>query len=193
VLIHALDLAKVRLADTVAVLGAGPIGLLAVKLARLSGAVRVFATDVVPERIAAARVFGATDVADARATDPAAWIKGETAGRGVDVSIECAGAPETPAQAVDAVRPGGRVVLVGIPSDDRIDLPAAPARRKGVTIKLCRRMKHTYPRALALVQAGLVDLAPLVTHRFPLDRTAEALDLLDGGRDGALKAVIELP
>jgi L-iditol 2-dehydrogenase len=191
VLIHALDLAKVRLADTIAVLGAGPIGLLAIRLARLSGAVRIFATDVVPGRVAAARAFGADEAVDARATDVPSWLKERTGGRGVHVALECAGAPETPGQAVAAVRPGGRIVLVGIPSDDRIDLAAAPARRKGVTIKLCRRMKHTYPRALSLVEAGLVDLAPLVTHRFPLVRTADAFDLLDRGAGGVLKAMVE--
>jgi L-iditol 2-dehydrogenase len=191
VLIHAVDLAKIRLADTVAVLGAGPIGLLAIKLAKLSGAVRVFATEVVPERMAAARAFGADAVADPRETDPARWLRERTGGRGVDVAIECAGAPETPSQAVDAVRPGGTVVLVGIPGDDRIDLPAAPARRKGVTIKLCRRMKHTYPRALALVEAGLVDLSGLATHRFALAQAPQAFRLLDHGEGGVLKAMIE--
>lgn len=189
VLIHAMDLAKVRLADTVAVLGSGPIGLLAIHLARLSGASRVLATDVLPERVAAAREFGASAVADAWQVDIAAWVKAETGGRGVDVAIECAGAPETPAQAVAAVRPGGCVVLVGIPEDDRIELAAAPARRKGVTIKLCRRMKHTYPRAIALVQAGMVDLHRLVTHRYPLAQTAAAFASLDHGA-GSLKVMV---
>ncbi|MGH2353979.1 MAG: zinc-dependent alcohol dehydrogenase [Chloroflexota bacterium] len=192
VLIHACDLAKIKLADTVAVLGAGPIGLLAVTLAKLSGAAKVIATDVIPERIAAAQAFGADAAADARQVDLGRWIREQTSGRGVDVAIECAGAPETPGQAVDAVRAGGRVVLVGIPSDDRIDLAAAPARRKGVTIKLCRRMKHAYPRALALVRAGMVDLEHLATHHFPLDRTPEAFECLDRGEGGVLKAMVEV-
>lgn len=191
VLIHALDLAKIRLADTVAVLGAGPIGLLAISLAKLSGAACVFATDVVPERVAAARKFGADEAIDARHQDPARWLWEVTRGRGVDVVLECAGASDTPSQAVDAVRPGGRVVLVGIPSDDHIALAAAPARRKGVTLKLCRRMKHTYPRALALAQAGMIDLSQLVTHRFRLEQVPEAFSVLADGPGGALKAVIE--
>lgn len=190
VLIHAVDLARVRLADTVVVLGAGPIGLLAIRLARLSGAVRVFATDVVPARIAAARAFGADDAADARSIDVGPWVRERTGGTGADVVLECAGAPETPRQAMEAVRAGGRVVLVGIPEDDRIDLSAASARRKGVTIKLCRRMKHTYPRALALVTSGMIDLGALATHHFPLSQTADAFDLVTRAGDGVLKAMV---
>ena len=205
--IHALDLAKVRLADTVAVLGTGTIGLLAVKLAKLSGAVRVFATDLVPARLAAARTFGADEVilaaaphtphssdatGNVAAGDPVTRIRALTGGRGVDVVIECAGAAETPRQAIEMVRPGGSVVLVGIPEDDRTEFPAGAARRKGVTIKLSRRMKHVYPRAMALVDAGLVDLPHLVSHRFPLAQTPDAFALLDRPEAGVVKAVIEV-
>ncbi len=189
--IHATDLARIRLADTVAVLGAGPIGLLAIRCAVLSGAVRVFATDLRPERVAAARDFGASETADAAATDVARWLHERTGGRGVDVVLECAGAAQTFAQAVEVVRPGGTVVLVGIPDDDRIAFGAAAARRKGVTIKLCRRMKHTYRRAIALAQAGLVDLPKLVSHRYPLDRVGEAFAALDRG-DAVIKAMVML-
>jgi L-iditol 2-dehydrogenase len=191
--IHALDLAKIRLADTIAVLGCGTIGLIAAKLARLSGAVRVFATDLLPARLAAARDFAnATDVFDASADDPVARIRELTGGRGVDVAIECAGADETPRQAVELVRPGGTVVLVGIPEDDRTEFPAGAARRKGVTIKLSRRMKHVYPRAMALAEAGLIDLPHLVSHRFRLAQTPQAFALLDAPEAGVVKAVIEL-
>ncbi len=188
--IHALDLAKLRLADTVAVLGAGTIGLLAIRLARLSGAARVFATDLLPARLAAARAFGAHDALDVSREDPVRAIRALTGRRGVDVVIECAGAEQTPGQAVELVRPGGTVVLVGIPSDDRTAFPASQARRKGVTIKLARRMKHVYHRAIALVEAGMIDLSPLVTHRFPLTKTPDAFAALDRG-DGIVKVVVE--
>jgi L-iditol 2-dehydrogenase len=192
VAIHAVDLAKVRLADTVAVLGAGPIGLLAIRLARLSGAVRVFATDVRPDRLAAAVTYGAQEVADARETDPGPWLRGLTGGRGVDVAIECAGAPSAVAQAVEAVRPGGTVVAVGIPPDDRVGFGAAAARRRGVTLKFCRRMKHIYRRAMALVEAGMVDLPSLVSRRFSLTELPLAFEALDRGEPGLVKALIEV-
>ena len=78
------------------------------------------------------------------------------------------------ARAIDAARPGARIILAGIPSSDRTEFIASVARRKGLTIKLVRRMKHVYPRAIALVASGLVDVRSVVTHTFPLEQTAEA-------------------
>ena len=192
VAIHALDLAKVRLADTVAVLGTGSIGLLVVRLARLSGAAAVYATDVRPDRLAVALIQGAHAAAVAAATDAVDWLRRQTGGRGVDVAIECAGVPEVVAQAVEAVRPGGTVVAVGIPPDDTVAFGAAAARRKGVTLKFSRRMKHVYRRAMALVAAGMVDLPSLVTHRFPLTDFPQAMAALDRGDPGLIKAVIDV-
>ena len=76
--------------------------------------------------------------------------------------------------AVESVRPGARVVLAGIPAEERTSFVAATARRKGLTLALARRMKHTYPRAIRLVQSGQLDLASVVTHRFPLEQGAAA-------------------
>jgi L-iditol 2-dehydrogenase len=86
-------------------------------------------------------------------------------------------------------RPGARVVLAGIPAGDHTAFSASTARRKGLTLVLVRRMGEVYPRAIRLVQAGKVDLAPLVTHRFPLDRTADAFETAVA-REG-LKVVVE--
>ena len=88
------------------------------------------------------------------------------------------------------VRPGGHVVLVGIPADDRLVLSHAVARRKGLTLRFARRMKHTYPRALALVASGRVDLRPLLTHHFALEAAAEAFRVADTYAEGALKVTI---
>jgi L-iditol 2-dehydrogenase len=191
VCMHAVNLGHVRLADRVAVLGVGPIGLLIVRLARLSGAVEVFAADRNPARLAAARALGADAAIDVRTEDPVAAILKLTHGRGVDVAFEAAGALETPQQAVEVLRPGGTVVLVGICPEDRIPLTATAPRRKGVTIKLSRRMKHVYPRAIALAQAGVVDLKSIVSHRYPLERTAEAFEQLASGPGEALKVIVE--
>jgi L-iditol 2-dehydrogenase len=192
VAIHAVDLAKIRLAQRVAVLGSGPIGLLVARLAKLSGAVEVYATDLQPARLDAARAIGVDAAIDARSVDPVAAIRELTHGRGVDVAFEVAGALETPQHAVDALKPGGTVVVVGICADDRIPLKHTAARRKGVTIKLCRRMKHVYPRAIDLVTHGMVNLTPLVTHRYPLEQAACAFEDAASGQAGVVKAVVEL-
>ncbi len=107
----------------------------------------------------------------------------------VDLAFECAGETAAVEDAIRAVIPGGRVVLVGIPDDDRTSFTASVARRKGLTIKLSRRMKNTYPRAIRLVESSLVDVRSLVTHRFPLERILEAFDVAK--RRVGLKVIVE--
>ncbi|MCS7060705.1 MAG: zinc-binding dehydrogenase, partial [Anaerolineae bacterium] len=152
--------------------GCGPIGLLILQLARAAGATRLYATETLPHRIEAARAFGAhvfpADGEEAKA------ILSETGKRGVDVAIETAGVNAAVESAISAVKPGGTVVLVGIPSDDSTTFTASTARRKGVTIRLSRRMKRTYPRAIALVEQGMVDVRSIVTAQFPLSEAAQA-------------------
>jgi L-iditol 2-dehydrogenase len=113
-----------------------------------------------------------------------------TNNRGVDVAFEAAGENDAVETAIETVKPGGTVVLIGIPSDDLTTFRASTARRKGVTIKLCRRMKFTYPRAIELVESGLVDVRSLVTHRFALDESREAFMAAEK-RDG-IKIVLEI-
>jgi L-iditol 2-dehydrogenase len=117
-------------------------------------------------------------------------IRAATNGRGVDVAFEAAGAQAAIDDAFAAVRSGGKVILAGIPDDDRTFFSASVARRKGLTIKLVRRMKHTYPRAIELVSKGLVDVRSLVTHRFPLEQASEAFRVAE--RREGLKVIIEV-
>jgi len=188
--LHALSLARVEPGRSVAILGAGPIGLMLAMLCRAAGATVIIVTEPVPHRRAAALGLGATAVLVPAEAPAGAAIRGLTDGRGVDVAFEAAGAPETPAEAVEAVRAGGHVILVGIPADDRVVLSHAVARRKGLTLRFARRAKHTYPRAIALVARGLVNLRPLFTQQFPLGAAAEAFRVADTYSDGALKVTI---
>jgi L-iditol 2-dehydrogenase len=174
VAIHTVDLGKVRAGMRVGVFGCGPIGLLVMQVALLAGASEARITEPLAHRRAAALARGARE-----------WKPGDE----VDVAFECAGENAAVEDAIDAVRPGGRVVLGGIPDDDRTAFQASVARRKGLTIKLVRRMKHTYPRAIQLVADGLVDVRTLVTHRFPLERTADAFGVLEK-REG-MKVIVE--
>jgi L-iditol 2-dehydrogenase len=190
--LHTVDLAHLKPGQTVAVLGAGPIGLFTAAVARAAGAGAVYVT----EPLAYRRQFALDTIADAALdpgeTDVVAEIVRLTGGRGVDVAFEAAGAPETPDQAAGVVCPGGKVVVAGIPSDDLMTLTASTVRRKGLTIKLVRRMKHTYPRAIRLVQRGMVDVRPLATHLLPLERIVEAFEMVAAYQDGVLRAVIQV-
>jgi L-iditol 2-dehydrogenase len=173
VAVHALDLAHVRLASTVAVVGCGPIGLIAVQLARQAGATVVVAVEPLAHRREMAATMGATFAVSPDEAGPAVALASH--GAGVDVAIEFAGTDAALAVAIDAVRPGARVVLGGIPGGDRTTFGASAARRKGLTLVLVRRMKEVYARGIALVATGAVDVGGLVSDRRPLDEAAEAM------------------
>jgi len=184
VAIHALDLGHVRLGASVAVVGCGPIGLLLTVVLRAAGVGSVAAFDPLPHRLEAAARLGADVV-----TDPVRVTRRDLADEGVDVAFEMAGTSEAVQLAMAMVRPGGRVVLGGIPSDDRTTFQASVARRKGLTIAMVRRMNEVYPRAINLAAEKRVDLARLVTHRFPLEKAPEAFAA--AAQRVGLKVIIE--
>jgi len=190
--LHTVRLAKLQPGDTIAILGCGPIGLLTLEVARISGARAAYVTDLVPARLALAEKLGATAMYRAGDGDPVEWVMEQTGGRGVDVAFEAAWADETVAQAAMMARRGGKVIMIGIPREDVATFPAHSARRKGLTIKYVRRMKHTYPRAIAMVDDGLIDVDSLVTHRFNLDEVMDAYPLVASHEDGVVKVVIEV-
>jgi len=194
VALHAVDLGQLKVAETAAVLGCGPVGLLLLRLAALSGVAAVYGFDLYPWRVDKARSWGATEALRVEPeADPAAAVYEATGGRGVDVVFEAAWSDESVALAAEMVRPDGRLVLVGIPGDDRLVLKHSTARRKGLTILMSRRMKHTYPRAISLAAAGRIDLDDLVSHHFPLAKAPEAFALGERYAEGVHKIVIDLP
>jgi len=174
VAIHAVDLAHLRAGMSVGVFGCGPIGLLVIQMARLAGATNIYVTEPLPHRLDAALALGAVE-----------WTPGQT----VDVAFEVAGENDAVEDALAAVMPGGCVILAGIPATDRTSFSASVARRKGLTIKLVRRMKFTYPRTIAMVASGKVEVRSLVTHTFPLERAAEAFRTAE--RREGLKVIVE--
>jgi L-iditol 2-dehydrogenase len=192
VAIHAVDLAHLKPGQTVAVLGAGPIGLLTAAVARVAGAGQILMTEPLDFRREFALEYCADEVFDPGSEDVVSAILEATSGRGVDVAFEAAGASETPEHAARVTRPGGKVIVIGIPSDNQMLMSASNVRRKGLTIKLVRRMKHTYPRAIAMVHSGMIDILPLATHHYPLDQIKEAFELVATYGDGVLRVMIEV-
>jgi L-iditol 2-dehydrogenase len=184
--LHAIELGHFRPGMSAGVYGCGPIGLLLIAALRAMGARDIVATEPLAHRRAAAEAMGATSVwpVDEDGTSV------EAVGRTVDVAFETAGEDGAIATAVSAVRLGGRVVLAGIPPSDSSTFQASMARRKGLSLVLSRRMKaHHLARAIALVEAGLVRLAPVISATYPLDRGNEAFISL-ARRDG-LKVVVD--
>jgi L-iditol 2-dehydrogenase len=119
-------------------------------------------------------------------------IRERVGGDGVDVAFEAAGSESATTQAVEAVRPGGTLVLIGYWKTDQVTLPGIQAMRKGLTIRFVRRMKHTFPRALELVRQGLVNLPALISHEFPFHEITDAFARAEKRSPDILKAVVTL-
>ena len=192
VALHSVDLGHLPFGGTASVVGCGPIGLLLIGVLKAAGASSVLAIEPLAHRREAAARYGADLAAAAGSFGESSAGHGlmrELTGSGVDVAFEAAGTDSGIRLAVESVRPGGRVVLAGIPGDDVIRFRASAARRKGLTIAMVRRMNEAYPRAIGLAARGAVDLASLVTGRAGLGEAAEAFG--DAARRSGLKVIIE--
>jgi len=192
VAIHSVDLGHLPFGGTASVIGCGPIGLLLIGVLKAAGASSVLAVEPLAHRREAAARLGADQVHDSAAVlDEAFGDSGGFGdfGEGVDVAFEAAGNDEGVGLAVASVRPGGRVVLAGIPGDDFIRFGASLARRKGLTIAMVRRMNEVYPRAISLAERGVVDLGSVVTSRFGLGDVRQAF--AEGARRTGLKVIVE--
>ncbi|CAM3235481.1 NAD(P)-dependent alcohol dehydrogenase [Tsukamurella hominis] len=178
--IAALRKAAVGLGGSVLIAGAGPIGLLCAQVARASGLTRIVVTDPDPVRRAAAERFGAT-----RSVDPG--VDGSAAGDGFDAFVDASGAPAAIRAGIPVVRPGGRIVLVGMGADD-LELPVSLIQARELVLTGVFRYANTWPTAIALVAEGRVDLDGMVTGRFSLDRAEDALNA--DREPGSIKAVV---
>ena len=190
VIMHMLELIEIHAGDTVAVLGAGPIGLLAAAVARNAGAAQVLVTDKLPYRVKMAQDLGAT------AAVPIGQFRelvgDKTRGRGVDLAIDAAGAPETINSALAVIRLGGTFMLIGIPNHAPLGVDLFNAMAKEIRIQTLKRSNHRSHPAIALLSAGAIPEA-IVTHRVGLEQTPEAFQMLAEYREGVCKLAIEFP
>ncbi|MFD0711357.1 L-threonine 3-dehydrogenase [Paenibacillus sp. GCM10027626] len=173
---------------SVAVIGAGPIGLMAVQVAKACGAGTIFAVDVNPLRLQLAERMGADEVIDAGQCSASQRLRECTGGDGVDVVLEMSGNAKAIVDGFDAAASGGRVSLLGIPASEvSLDLSRQiifkGLRVEGVT---GRRMYETWYQMKGLLEQRRIDLTPLVTHTFTLDRYEEAFALMRAGQCGKI-------
>jgi L-iditol 2-dehydrogenase len=187
---HSMQFAAIQPGETVALFGAGPIGLLTLACLVVAGAGRIWVIDPVAHRRELAMEMGAEAVVDAGAVDAAAEILAETGGRGVDCAIDCAAREHTTNQAIRVARNGGRVVLTGIHSASFVPFEVSPMRRKELSIFNVRRSNHESQDALNLLADHMAWFAPLLTHTRSLSEIAEAFEIVEGYRDGVGKMVI---
>jgi alcohol dehydrogenase len=181
---------KVSPGDTIAVVGAGPIGLAAILTARLFSPGKIIAIDLADGRLARAKTFGADVTINNGAQDAVAAAMAMTDGLGVDVAIEAVGVPTTFELCAELVRPGGHVANVGVHGHPAT-LHLEKLWSRDVTITTGLVDTYSIPRLLNLIQGGRLDPTVFVTHRFAMDGAMDAYDTFaDAGRTGAIKVVL---
>ncbi len=177
--------------ETVAILGPGPMGLMAVQIVRALGASRVFLTGTRTERLEIGKRYGADVVIDVTKDDPVPIIMRETGGAGAELVIEASGDPVAAAQCIEVAARGARISFIGDPVQPALmnikkfvldDLRAAGVRGEG---------RVNCARVMELFRIGKLSGEGIVTHRFPLDQLLEAISVYVNRREGAIKVVIE--
>ncbi len=191
VMLHAVSLAKLRVGETVAVMGAGPIGLLGAAVARLAGAARVIVADRIPYRLALARKFGADEVVDITKNSVRDAVLDMTHGKGAHVVLDGAGKPDSIDASIRCLRLAGRLVIVGIPSEQKVGMDLWRAMNREATIIIQKRSNGNDHDAIDLLSRGLIATDSFVSHRFPMSQGDKAFETVAEYADGVVKAVVE--
>jgi threonine dehydrogenase-like Zn-dependent dehydrogenase len=189
--VYAVRQANLKEGSAVGILGSGPIGLSCLVSARAAGARVCYVTDKVKERVEIARENGAAWAGNPLDEDVVSSILGQEAG-GLDAVFECAGQQETVDQSIELLKPGGRLMMIGIPRIERISFIIEQARRKEVSFINVRRQNECAQAAIDLVASGQVNVDFMATHTFRLEQTKDAFEMVSGYRDGVVKALIEV-
>ena len=191
VALHTVELAELKVGESAAVIGLGPIGLLTAMCLKLAGAEVVYGADLLDYRVAVSQKFGVDHATNAGSTDTVSAIWAATAKRGVDVAFDCTNRGDGIATACRVTRPAGRCVLTGISGNEEDSVPVSTARRRELTFRWCRRFKNNFPAAIRLIDSGRLDVQPLITHSLPLSETLRAFEIVSGYRENVLKASID--
>ncbi len=175
---------------TIGILGFGPIGMSVLLSAKAKGGEKFFVTDLVPERLQIAKDCGAIWTGNPANSDVVSQIK-EKEPLLLDVVFECCGKQEAIDQAVELLKPGGKLMVIGIPEFDRWSFNVDQMRHKEICIQNVRRQNHSVEETLELMEEKKIDVSKMSTHRFPFAETKEAFDLVTDYRDGVMKAMID--
>lgn len=190
VAVHAVRLANLTSAESVAIFGAGAIGLLILKVVRAVGAGKVFITDIRDSRLDTALEFGATGAFNSSKIDVVEQILLQTDGLGVRRSFEAVGLEATLTQGLQSLQKGGQAVLVGLFEAESARIPANLFVQKEISLTGSQGYHWDFQRAIELVQRGNIDLDKMITHQFQLDQTQKAFETLSDEDQNAIKVVI---
>ena len=189
---HAANQGNVQTGDTVVILGAGCIGLVTLLSCKARGAGKVIVCDLVEARLKKAKELGADYVLNGKESDILAEIQRLTDGKGADRVFETAGSPVTIAQTPFVVKRGGTIVLVGLAAVEEIQYNFAQIMDKEAEIKSVFRYRNIYPKAIAAVASGAIDVSGIVTHEYDLEHIQEAFQEAVNNKTDLVKAVIKI-
>ena len=175
---------------TVGIFGFGPIGMSVILPAITKGAGKIYVTDLIDERLTIAKECGATWTGNATKGDIVEQIKREEPLL-LDVIFECCGKQEAMDQAIELLKPGGKLMIIGIPEFERWSFSVDKLRHKEISIQSVRRQNHSVEEALELMETGKLSVEKMATHRFTFDQTKAGFDLVTGYKDGVMKAMID--
>ncbi len=174
----------------IAILGFGPIGMSVFLAAKAQGTDYIYITDKIDARLEIARKEGVTFAGNPLNDNIEETIIGKEP-PGLDVVFECCGQQEALDQAVNILKPGGKLIVVGIPETDRWSVSADATRRREISVFFVRREVDCVEPALEMIKSGMIKISNMITHRFPFVRTKEAFDHVAGYKDGVMKAMID--
>jgi D-xylulose reductase len=190
--VHAATKVQVQPGDLAVVIGAGPIGMVTVLAALAAGCARVIVSDIHEPKLELARKLGAVLPVNVRSRNLREVVMRESDGWGADVVFECSGYPPAMAEMFDLVCPGGKIALVGIPLEP-FPFDVSKAQIKEARVESIFRYAHVYPRAVAMIASGKIDVKPLITDRFAFENSVEAFDFAKAMPPASVKVQIELP
>lgn len=189
--LHAVRRCRVEPGDTVAVIGPGLIGLICVQLAKATGATRVIVAGRGP-RLELARELGADETVDITSHDTVDAVRELTGGRGADCAFECAGVPASVVAAINCVKRGGRVALVGLTGHKMVELDMDRLVLDEIDVYGVRSSPNAYPELINLIGAGEINVRRLVSKVYPLEEIAEAFEAFRRRDGGAIRMVIKI-
>jgi len=174
----------------IGILGFGPIGMSVMLAAKAQGAKNIYVTDKIDQRLAIATKEGAFFKGNPEKEDVVATILDKTS-LGLDVVFECCGQQDAFDQAIQILKPGGKLIVVGIPEFDRWSMDVETTRRREISLQFIRRQVDCVDAAIEMMDNGSINISNMVTHRFPFAKSKEAFDLVAGYKDGVMKAMID--
>lgn len=189
---HAAAQGQVGLGDSVVILGAGCIGLVTLLACKARGAADITVIDVIPKRLEYAEKLGAARIINGKEVDVIQAIDELTDGAGVEKVLETAGSPVTIQQTPYLVKNGGTIVLVGISAQEKIEYNFAKIMAKEARIESVFRYRNLYPRAIAALSGGMIDVSGIVTHEFDFAEIQQAFECAIHQKDDVVKAVIKM-